>query len=235
MCAVLSAGGPVTALRHHDRVVEAGEDLVRPGDPVDESFTCLSGWLFTYYLLEDGRRQILGFTLPGEVISLIGETGPAPFGLQAMTQVRVCAASNAALGRWLRGRCEESQRLMLNVSQHATLAYGLVTSLGRRTARERVAYLLLELHMRLGTASDGNVRSMPLTQSIIADALGLTAVHVNRTLAQLREVGVVSYVNRRLHIVDGQRLWQEAGAERDPLLTRLRNDTAASAAKQKLI
>lgn len=238
LCAMVSAGrrGPVAALRHHDRVVDGGEDLLRPGDPIDESFTCLTGWLFTYYLLEDGRRQILGFTVPGEIILLVGQAGAAPFGLQAMTQARVCGTSNARLGQWLQGRCEESRRLMLEASHNAMLSHALVTSRGRRTARERVAYLLLELHMRLGGApGNDQTGSMPLTQTVIADALGLTAVHVNRTLAHLREVGAVAYLNRRLHVLDSRRLWQEAGAERDPLLTRLRDDTAASATRQKLI
>lgn len=221
LCGLLrgEASGPVVGLRHHERLLEAGEDLLRPGDPVDETISCLSGWLFAYYLLEDGRRQILGFILPGEVVLTAAERRAAPFGLQALTRVRACGVSNDWLGHWLNDRPAEARRLLMFSSRHETLSYGLLTSLGRRNAKERVAYLLVELALRLRRAGlAGTTAELPLTQGVIGDSLGLTAVHVNRTLAYLRYIGAVTYVNRRLHVVDLDRLRKEAAAESDALL-----------------
>lgn len=225
---------PVSDLRHHERLLDAGEDLLRPGDPVDETITCLSGWLFSYYLLEDGRRQILAFILPGEIILTAGERRAAPFGLQALTRVRACGAPNAWLRRWLSGRPEEARRLMMFSTRHETLSYGLLTSLGRRNAKERVAYLLTELALRLRRQGLARTSTeLPLTQGVIADTLGLTAVHVNRTLAHLRTVGAVGYVNRRLHVLDLDRLRHEAGAVHDPLLAWLGDGASAASGQQR--
>ncbi len=104
-----------------------------------------------------------------------------------------------------------------------TLANEHLTNIGRRVARERVAHLLLELFYRVWLAhpsphSDGV--ELPLTQEHIGDALGLTSVHVNRTLRQLREAGLVTISGHNMQVLDPDMLAEVAGFDSEKVLQR---------------
>ena len=166
-----------------------GTLLVQEGQRDERLFTLLSGWAFRFKSLPDGRRQILNFLLPGDLIGLQGKLfDEAPHGVEALTSVTLCAFTRErtwdvfreypALAYDITWLCAHEERF---------LDEGLL-SVGRRTAQERVATLLLLLWSRasqLGLVSEG-VLALPLTQAHIADALGLSPVHTNRTLQVLR-------------------------------------------------
>lgn len=208
------------------RDVPAGHDLISQGEHGRDAISVLDGWLFLYELLEDGRRQILRFALPGDVVNLPGPVRPVLYSIQALTDARVCLIPHEELHRQLEQGHGQAAHMLYMTLREEMMSFGHLTSLGRRSARERLAYLLLELYcrVRLGFPVPGadDVLDLPLTQSHIGDALGLTAVHVNRTLRALQREGVIAYTHRRLRIVDPNRLASMARFDRAVIKAWLR-------------
>lgn len=206
-CARCWAGaGTEFAAGRITRRYPAGIDVAPQGEPPTDIITLLDGWLLLYELLSDGRRQILHIAVPGDVL-VPPLDGSAAFGIQAATEAILCTVPFASVTVMQAEYPATLRHLMTVMSRNAAIAYEHLTAVGRRTARERVALLLVELYYRCRQAMpvDRAVR-IPLTQSILADALGLTAVHVNRTLKTLRAEGLIVYENNALRILDPDRL-----------------------------
>ena len=205
------------ALRSHDRGFEAGAELFGIGASPDCIHNLIDGWVALYTLLEDGRRQIVQFALPGALFGIFGATGErATYGAQALTDGLVCVIPHPVLTSSLREDSEVAMRLLRSLSRDRTLAFDHLTSIGRRNARERVACLILELFVRRRAQWPGSrIEEMylPLTQEHLGDATGLTFVHVNRVLRGLRREGVVEFHHRRLRILDPDRLVEVAGVD----------------------
>lgn len=202
------------------RVFDRGQDLFSPGDACNAVFNLLDGWVSLYNLLEDGGRQILHFALPGAVLGFHPADGAAAtYGAQALTEVRVCIIPREALTLLSKKYPEIGMRLAGLTSRDQNLAYARLTSIGRRSAQERVAHLLLELFIRYRVQWPGhNIEEMnlPLTQEHIGDALGLTGVHVNRVLNNLKNMSVVEFHHRKLRILNPDKLVEIA--DLDPKL-----------------
>ncbi len=182
-----------------------------PGGPVPlhperkDARVVARGWVARGAMLEDGRRQIVGLSLPGDVI-LAADSVDADMAVWALTDASTLDATT--LWNAFSDRCDISPRLLeawrqfrsaerLRLARHAI-------RLGRLSAYERSAHLLLELYQRqsrLG-APDPGVLHLPLTQDMLADILGLSAVHMNRTLQQLRRAGLVDYRTGRAMLPD---------------------------------
>ena len=172
----LEAFGP-RAVLHNE-----GEREVRP-------LYLISGWAVRQRVLPDGRRQIFSFVLPGDGLGVSLRPGPlAASATVALTRMRLADASELLAPDALADCPELLDSLQAATAQEEALLLDHVVRLGRQTAYERVAHLLLELNQRLdavGLAQDGGFDA-PLTQEVMADALGLSVVHINRTLQQLR-------------------------------------------------
>jgi CRP-like cAMP-binding protein len=203
--------------RSADRKVSAGCDLFRLGEKGEAIYSLVDGWVALYSLLHDGRRQILEFALPGTVLAFV----PTPGGLmnysaQALTDAVVRIIPHKNLARLARDCPEVAVQLASLISQNRCLAYDRLSSIGRRSARERVAHLLLELFMRSRMRWPGHrseAMHLPLTQEHIGDATGLTGVHVNRVLRDLRKDGILEFHYRRLQILNPDKLVDVAGIE----------------------
>jgi len=203
--------------RHHAtdrRLVLAGAELFGEGEMSDNLFVVLDGWLFLYRILEDGRRQILDFALPGAVLGYHAhpET-PFAFTAEAITDASVAVIPVSRVGELLcRGR--SCAMILLEAANQSLLgAFDTLTDVGRRTAREAVANFLLRMNRRIRavTGADGGASvPFPLRQEHIGDALGLTSVHVCRTLGKLRRDGLVEIGHGRLRIVDADALAHDA-------------------------
>jgi CRP-like cAMP-binding protein len=176
----------------------AGAEIIRAGDDSPELYTLYSGWAFRFKTLPDGRRQILNFLLPGDLIGLQAAMFDAALhGIEALTEVQLCVLPRRkvwALFGQLPG-------LAFDVTWLGAREEGFVdenlTSVGRRSAVERVAALIVTLYKRakaLGLVVDESF-AFPLTQQHIADALGLSLVHTNKTLARLRRMGMFTRTN----------------------------------------
>jgi CRP-like cAMP-binding protein len=204
-----------------DKVLEAGQDLFREGEPSRELYTVLEGWMFLYKLLEDGRRQIAKIVLPGDFVGFQPDLEALlDHSAQALTDVRLCVFPRDNFLELNRAHPELAIRLTCLVAHDVEMSRDRLTSVGRRSARERVAHFLLGLFYRVRLRHQeprGASIPMPLTQEHIGDALGLTSVHVNRTLRNLRDEGLIEIANRRLHILDPDRLADAAGFDEDSL------------------
>jgi len=189
--------------------VSAGEMLLRERQPNARLFTVYAGWAFRYKTLSDGRRQILNFLLPGDLVGLQQEFGEAAsHGIEALTDCALCVFQHDSLWAMFR----ENPRLGYDITwlaahQEGHLDQNLLTT-GRRNATERVAMLLMHLYRRLdrlGLAQDGAV-DFPLNQQHIADALGLSLVHTNKTLRRLSTLGLHELKNGRLRLLNPRAL-----------------------------
>jgi CRP-like cAMP-binding protein len=183
----------------------AGAELETEGAAITPRFL-VSGWAARFRLLADGRRQIVGILLPSDALGVGESRQPVAFtSCVALTYVALADAApfqeaiseGAAQHRALREAIRAAKAL------ETLFAVNHVVRNGRQTAYERICHLVLELQWRLnqtGLAEDG-VISWPLTQEVLADTLGLSIVHVNRMLQQLRRDGVMEVHNGVLRIL----------------------------------
>jgi CRP-like cAMP-binding protein len=205
--------GAVSEIRN----VPAGQVLIHCGEHLSHSVMLLEGWMARVKYLEDGARQVTELQLPGDFVDLHGFTlKRLDHDIVALTTCRVALVPHDRL----REISEHLPRLariywfMTNVD--AAISRELVLSLGQRSAISRMAHLFCEIHCRLaviGQARDTGY-DFPLTQRDLSECFGLTVVHVNRTLQELRRRGLVELENRQLTIRD--RAGLEALAEFDP-------------------
>jgi len=194
------------------RLVRPQQDVFGEGEAVRGVLILRRGWAFRYRLLADGRRQIIHFLMAGDPIVLAD--GVARHSVAALTDAEVVRLPRpeiegrlAALGRELEARSVREQDAII---EHTI-------SLGRRTAKERMLCLLLEICRRShadAPAEDGPAGfDFPATQPVLADALGLSTVHVNRTLQMLRQEGLADLQAGRVHIASLEDARDEAAAE----------------------
>ena len=199
----------IEGLREESVKASAGATLVHEGQANTRLFTLYAGMAFRYRTMSDGRRQILNFLLPGDLLGLQQEFGESSaHGIEALTDCVLCVFQNDALWPIFR----EHPRLgyditWLSAHEESHVDENLLTA-GRRNATERVAMLLMHLYRRLdrlGLAREGTV-AYPLTQQHIADALGLSLVHTNKTLRRLALLGLHELKDGRLRLLNTRAL-----------------------------
>ena len=193
------------AVRERILRLGGGQDLISEGDRPDRIRVVLSGWLARYKALEDGRRQIVNFVLPGEICD------PYSYLLARMDH-SIGTLTPVVYSEIERDRFEElvaSDRTLTEAVWCEWLASNSIQrewtlNVGRRVALERVAHLLCEVFERLKSIGqvDGNSCTFPITQMDLADATGLSVVHLNRTLQELRAAGLIVLRERTLTIGD---------------------------------
>lgn len=208
------------------REIAAGNDLFCPGEPCGAIYYLVEGCVFLYDLLEDGRRQILHFALPGAILGLY-PNGVAIYGAQALTDTVVSVTPHDSLELLFEKHPRAGLHFAHAVWRERNFAYDHLSSLGQRSARERVARLLLELFVRYRMRWPGSCieeMHLPLTQEHIGDATGLTNVHVNRVLRDLRKEGILEFHYRRLRIMDPDKLVDIAGIDREIALSWIENN-----------
>lgn len=200
-----------------NRTIKAGCDLFSQGERGDAIYHFIDGWAALYNLMEDGRRQILHFAVPGTAFVLIPTAGATmTYGAQALTDATVSVIPFESLQRLARGCPDIGLQLAALIAQDRQVAYDHLSSISRRSARERVAHLLLELFVRYRMRWPGHrieEMHLPLTQEHIGDATGLTGVHVNRVIRDLRRDGIAEFHYRRLRILNADKLVDAAGVD----------------------
>lgn len=190
--------------------LRTGVRLARAGEAIrDQVFTLYAGWAFSWTATPDGRRQILDFHLPGDLIE-VPEDGDC---VEALTDASYCVLSRDRLCAFMAHEPGVAMSYAEGLASERARMRERVTSLGRRDAAGRVAHLLLELHGRLsrGGGADPRGAALPLKQAHLADALGLSVEHVNRALATLRKDGVASLHKGRLDLLNRPALEALAG------------------------
>lgn len=201
-------------LRRGSRVLPARATIYREGEVATEFHSLFEGWAFRYKLIADGRRQILAFLLPGDSISFqLMRSDRLRFSVQALTEVSLCVFEREALSRYVAERPALTSRLDHLAAREIAIADDRLTDLGQRSAHERVASLILQLHLRLQqrNLADGDSFMSPLRQQHIGDALGLTSVHVSRVLKDLKTEGLIGVERERLILRDQPMLRKLSG------------------------
>ena len=183
----------------------ANDVIVRRGDYPGAAFAVTRGWAARTMTLADGRRQIVNFMLPGDLFDLQVFAGePADHTVRALTEVAIAPVDRDALMAVVNGASALSGALWwASVREEAVLREQVVRN-GRRSAKERVAHILLELHHRLraiGQAED-DAFDLPVGQAALADALGLSYVHVSRVLTWLEREGLIAREKGRVTLSD---------------------------------
>ena len=203
------------------KVIPSGSDLYRQGEICSTYYVVLSGWIALSALLDDGSCQILDFALPGAVLGFQSGAGaPMYHSARCLSVVRVYAFPRGRLDTIIESNPFLAVLLCRQIAGDEARAHDHLTNLGLRGARERIARLLLEIYVRVRRrlpAEPGEIIQLPLSQGHIGQALGLTYVHVCRTLQILREQKIVRFANHRLEIMDPPPLMAAAGIEVDAL------------------
>jgi CRP-like cAMP-binding protein len=187
------------------REVAARRDLVREGDTPRSVFLVLEGWACRYKTLPDGRRQVVGLFIPGDICDLnIYILKEMDHNIGAITALKVAEMPRDDFERLMMDHPRVTQALFWDELVTVSIQREWTLNLGQRTAYERLAHLFAELFLRLKVVglTRGNSCDFPMTQVDIADASGLTAVHVNRTLQELRRDGLIELQSRTLTIPD---------------------------------
>ncbi len=195
--------------RKGSREVGPRRDLVREGDKPKSVFLIVDGWACRYKQLPDGRRQIVSLFLPGDICDLnVYILKEMDHSIGAITPLKVAEIGRDEFEQLIQGHPRITQALFWDQLVTVSVQREWTLNLGQRTAYERIGHLFLELFLRLEAVgmTQGNSCDFPLTQVDIVDASGLTAVHVNRTLQELRKEGLIELQGRRLTILDMQRL-----------------------------
>lgn len=195
------------------RFVDARRDLVSEGDKPRFVHLVLEGWACRYKQLPDGKRQIVGLFVPGDFCDLnVYILKYMDHSIGAITRLKVAMISPDEMVALTAERPRVTQALWWHELVAAAVQREWTLNVGQRSAYERLAHLLIELYIRLqvvGRADNGRC-DFPLTQNDLADATGLTAVHVNRTLQELRRDGLIELDRKQLQILDLERLMDVA-------------------------
>ncbi|MGN6270144.1 MAG: Crp/Fnr family transcriptional regulator [Sphingomonas sp.] len=205
--------GDIDALGHvcrqSIRTARARRDIVREGDAPRNVKLIIDGWAIRYKMLPDGRRQIVSFLLPGDLCDLnIFLLDEMDYSIGALTPVTYAEMPHDLLATLCDDHPSLGRALRLESLVVAAIQREWTLSLGQRTARERIAHLFCEIFDRLEAVdlTENHRCEMPLTQTDLGEATGMTAVHVNRTLQELRREGLIALDNRILTTPDRQAL-----------------------------
>ncbi|MDO8877381.1 MAG: Crp/Fnr family transcriptional regulator [Pseudolabrys sp.] len=211
--AALAAALPASAI--HDHTAPARRSIWREGETVERVPVICQGWAATAITLSDGRRQILSFLLPGDLVSaaLIFQTA-SQCSVDAITEVRYRTFPRGDIKAALRAQPDLFAAVSRILSGESMRSDRLAIDLGRRGAAERIANMILNLAERLRRRDmmAGETMDFPLRQHHIADAVGLTVVHVGNVLAEFRRARLVEINDRSLTILDPDALRRVAEA-----------------------
>lgn len=191
------------------RSFTARRDLAREGDRPRAVYVMLEGWACRYKTLPDGRRQIVAFFIPGDLCDLnIFILKEMDHNVGAITAVKAAELGRDELERLTEDHPRITRALWWNELVTVAVQREWTLNLGQRSAYERISHLMCEMFVRLRTVgrTEGDSCEFPITQTDIGDATGLTSVHVNRTLKELRGEGLIELQGRRLKIPDFHRL-----------------------------
>ncbi|PAX09131.1 cyclic nucleotide-binding protein [Sphingomonas lenta] len=187
------------------RALPAKRDLIREGDPPHAVFLITAGWACRYKTLADGRRQIVAFLLPGDLCDVNNHVLRAmDHAIGALTPIQYVEIGHDRLSTLAQGSSRIGQALWWRMLVNVAVQREWTLNNGQRSALERIGHLFCELYYRLRCVglTSGTGYAFPLTQNDLAEATGLTPVHVNRTLQEMRATGLIVLKERMLDIPD---------------------------------
>lgn len=203
----------LTRLQHSTETYQPGQTVVSFNEPVDKLYVVTDGWALRARYLDDGRRQIINFMLPGDYFDLMSLVG-------ARSDHTVVAATPLTLrvyaGQDFLRATQSSSRLASAfwwvTVQEETILRQQIVRVGRLSARERIANFILELNRRqtISSGSPQDFVPLPVPQAYLADALGLSVVHVSRSLTSMKSKGLLSTSRKGITIDQRDKLMELA-------------------------
>lgn len=207
------------------RKVDAHVDIVLEHAYAEHSILLLEGFTARYSTLADGRRQITEINVAGDFVDLHSLLmKQMDHGVVTLTPCVIAHAPHSRLRRLTEEHAHLTRLLWLDTIVDAAIHRQWLVAMGRRSGLGHLAHLVCELFTRLSAVglTEGQSFNLPLTQTVLSDALGLSTVHVNRLIAELRREGLVRWSNPQVEILDWPRLSQIA--EFDPTYLRLHSE-----------
>lgn len=207
----------VSDLYKRRRKFAPGLDLVHQGEIDQSAFIMAEGWACSYKILTDGSRQIVNFQIPGDFLgvrSVLFRT--SDHNVEPITMIEASEVSKQDLFQTFSKTPRLATAVLWAASRDEAMIVEHLVGVGQRPAAQRTAHLLLELSTRLKLVGLGDKTGFacPLTQYHLADALGLTPVHVNRVLREIREAGLMTFQNGRVTFDDYEGLIDFADFDR---------------------
>ena len=196
------------------RALPKDHDVVQDNEVVARCCLLLEGFVHRYKMLPEGDRQIMSIHLPGDILDLQSlQIRRMDHSVGTLTKTRVAFIAHTSLLQLTREHPGIAAAFWRDTLIDASIFREWIVNVGRRDAFQRLAHLFCEMHTRMRVVQLAEDRgfAMPLTQSQLADATGLTVVHVNRTLKALRASGLIGLQGRFLHILDRPGLERVAG------------------------
>jgi len=176
------------------RIFNKHRDFHNFGASSEYTYVVLNGWAARYFILPDGERRIIAFLLPGDFCDLnFATTMPLDHGIVSITECATALFSKSAAEHVMNSFVALKQAWGKSLRTQEACQHQWLVSAGRRSARAAVAHLFCELYVRMhqvGLAHDGDL-PMPASQIDLADAIGITAIHLNRTLRNMRDDGLI--------------------------------------------
>lgn len=213
----------VTGMRRNQRSLGHGQILQPSGKPQKEIFTLIEGWASGYHVLPNGCRSMQDVFLPGDIIGLgpYLADGP-PYLAEALTPIRVCTLDAQSLPKLAKEHPDLAVALMRLLADYSRRWHTRATLLALRDPKQRLAYLFLDIFIRLKSVGIGDQTMCPfyMRRAHLAEAIGLSEVHVSRTLSQLRKAGLVELTPNLLVIPDTARLAEQT---KIPIPTQMRD------------
>lgn len=198
--------------------VEAGSTIVLEENKTPHLYTILEGWAFRHKSLPDGRRHVLNFALPGDLVGLqLAILNEMQHTVTALTDTTLCVFQRDKVWTVFKDYPALAYSMTWMASREEQMLDGHLLSLGQRSALERLAYLFLHLHDRaeaVGYASN-HTFDAPFTQVHLAEALGITPVHTSRTVKKLQQQNLINWKKDRVQILNREKLEGIAAYERD--------------------
>lgn len=195
----------IAALPHETRCLEPNDYILRAGERSDICPVLRSGFAYRQRTTTDGGREILSIKIPGDPLDFQSMyLAAVDHNLQALTAVELTVIRMADFERLVQARPAIARAVIVDILIEASIGRQWLLNNGRRNALARLAHLFCELNCRLSDSGSGGLvrQKMPLTQEQLADVLGLTPVHVNRTLKALERSGAIARDGRGIHIAD---------------------------------
>lgn len=214
----------LSAIPLRTRTIEAGVDIIPQGAVPTECCFVVEGLVCRYAVTGAGTRQIVSFHIPGDLPDRDSlHLAELDHSVGSLSPARVAFIPHAPLTELLLRRPNIAVAFWRDGVVDAAIFRQWLTSLGRRSARQRIAHVLCEMYARMDALSlaDRDHFSFPVTQPQLADALGLSAVHVNRTLQELRQAGLLAWKGSVVNLIDLAALREIS--EFDPSYLRLRS------------
>lgn len=202
------------SLTFREKTYEAGSYIVREGVACKESALILKGFAVRHKLTEEGRRQIVSFHIPGDFVDLEGSLlRVADHNVQTVSRCEIAHVPVREIIAVIDSHPKVGRALWIDTLIDASIYREWVMNVGQRPAKQRIAHLLCEFAQRLKLVELGDEQgySLPLTQEQLADATGLTQIHVNRSLKALDEAGLIERNGRSITIPDWDRLRESSG------------------------